>query len=65
MRYGTIMDQYTLARFHDIGFYLTFYVSKYNIRSDDAPPGGVLCDIPLYFVIRVPNKLEGVFVSPN
>ena len=59
------MDQQTLSGITDIGFSLFFYVSKYCVRCDDAPPGGVLCDSHLYFSIQVPNKLEFVFGSPD
>ena len=65
MRYGSLLYQHTLYGFSTIVFSFTLYVSKYHVQRDNSLPGGVLCDIPLYFVIRVPNKLESVFVSPN
>ena len=45
--------------------YLPFYVSRYHVQRNDAMPGGVLCDSPLYFVSRVINKLESIFGSSN
>ena len=60
-----LLNQQTLTGLLDIGFYFPFYVSKYHIQRDDALPGGVLCDIPLYFVIPVTNILEIVFGSPD
>ena len=61
---GVLLEQHTLDGFPDIGFYLTFYVIKYHVRRDDALPGVFLCDIPLYFMIRVPNILESFPVLP-
>ena len=65
VRSGALLDQHTLAGFPALGFYLSCYVSKYHVRRDYALPGGVLFDIPIYFIIRVPNILESVFGSPN
>ena len=59
------MDQHNLDLLPVLVFYLFLYVSKYHVRRDDVPLGGVLCDSQLNFAIWVPNKLEGVFDSPN
>ena len=65
MRSVDLLDQHTLSGFPAIGFYLFFDVSKYHVRRDDVLPGGVLCDCHLYSAIRVPNKLQSVFGSPD
>ena len=62
---GALLYQHTITGLLAIGFYLTFYVSKYHVRRDDVLTGGALCDSTLDFVIRVPNKLESVFGSTN
>ena len=53
-----MLDQHTLYGFPTLGFSLNFYVSIYHKWRDNAPPGGVLCDSPLDFVIRGTNKIE-------
>ena len=58
MRSGGLLDQHTLDGFPALGFSLFFYVDKYYVRRDDAPPG-------IYFAIWVPNKLEIIFGSLN
>ena len=58
---GALLYQHTITGLLAIGFYLTFYVSKYHVQRYDALPGGVLCDSPLGFVIRVPNIIESAF----
>ena len=65
MTSGALLDQHTLSRFTAIGFSFHFYESEYHVQRNDALTGGVLCDSFLYFVIRVTNKLESVFGSPN
>ena len=59
-----LMDQHTLPGSPATVFSLPLYVSKYHVRSDDMLPGGILCDIPLNFLIRMPNKLEIFLVLP-
>ena len=65
MRSGALLDQHTLAGFTALGFFLPFYVIQYHAWRNDAVPGGVLCDIPLYFVIRAYNKIESVIGSTD
>ena len=64
MRYGSLLYQHTLYGFSTIVFSFTLYVSKYHVQRDNSLPGGVLCDIPLDFVIRVPNRLNVFLILP-
>ena len=59
---GALLDQHSISIFLALGYSLFLYVSKYHVRRNDTLPGGVLCNIPLDFVIRVPNILEIVLV---
>ena len=65
MHSGDLLDHHTLFRLPAIGFYLPLYVSKYHARRDDALPGGVFCDGPIYLLSRVPNTFESVVSSTN
>ena len=62
MRSGALLYQNNLSIFLALVVSFDLYVNKYHVRRNDTLPGGVLCNIPLEFVIRVPNILENVLV---
>ena len=64
VRSGSLLYQHTRSGLPAVNFSLFFYLSKYHLRRNDAPPGGVLCDSHLNFAIQDTNKLEIVFGSP-
>ena len=57
VQYGALLYQHTFDLFLILGFSLFFYVSKYYVRRNYDPPGGVLYDIHPDFASQVTNKL--------